>query len=288
MRKTVALLIVFAILSVPMMAEGAARTNGLILSTSTEDFSEWQWKGKTKDTQFRLLSGKAQANQFLRELPLLARKPIADAMADIDFQREVAIVAYLGGTSGGYDVEIGQLNINDRSLLVRVGMRSPGKDDVVTMILTHPFDIVTLPRKDMPKGDFEFIVFNQHGDAVVDKWMNLKTPQKTVVKKAQWHTVRTGETLWSIAQRYGVSINSILTVNPKIDPDKIWIGQKLRVPGVQAPRLNPVTSATYAVRTGDSLWRIAKEHKVTIEELMEWNNLTGYDLWIGQELIIQS
>ena len=288
MRRIIALLIVFAILGVPMMAEGATRSNGLILSTSDKDFCKWQWRGDAKATEFRLLSRKAQANQFLRELPLLARKSIADALADVDFKNEVAVVAYLGGTSGGYDVEIGQVNINDRSLLIRVGMQSPGKDDTVTMILTHPFDIVTLPRKDMPKGDFEFIVFNQHGDTVADQWMNLRTPQKTVAKKVQWHTVRTGETLWSIAQRYGVSIKSMLTVNPKIDPDNIWIGQKLRVPGAQAPMVTPSTTKPYTVRTGDSLWRIAKEHKVTVEQLMAWNNLTGYDLWIGQELIIQS
>ncbi|NMB45080.1 MAG: LysM peptidoglycan-binding domain-containing protein, partial [Firmicutes bacterium] len=175
-----------------------------------------------------------------------------------------------------------------RSLLVKAGMRSPGNNDPVTMMLTHPFDIVTLARKDVPQEDFEFIVFNQHGKAMVDEWMNLETPQETVSKKTQWHTVRTGESLWSIAQRYGVTVGGLMAANPKLDPDIIWIGQKLRVPGVRMPAANQTTtSKLYTVRTGDSLWRISKEHKVTVEQLMELNNLTGYDLWIGQKLIIQ-
>ena len=288
MRRIIALLIVLTIVSLSVMAEGAARS-GIILSTSQEDISGWQWRGDTKATQFRLLSGKPEANQFLKGLPRLARKPIADALTDVDFKKDVAIVAYLGGTSGGYDVKIGQINVNDRSLLVKVGMKSPGKDDMVTMMLTHPFDLVTLPRKDVPEGDFEFIVFNQHGDAVVDQWMNLDAPAKVVNNKTTWHTVRTGETLWSIAKRYGVTITSLLAVNPKVDPDIIWIGQRLRIPTSSvAPISQAPNRATYTVRTGDSLWRIAKMYKVTVEQLVKWNNLTGYDLWIGQKLIIPS
>lgn len=289
MRRIIALIIVLTVLSVPVMAEAAVRANGLILSTSNEDFSGWKWKGDTKATQFRLLSRRAQANQFLRGLPKLARKPIADALADVDFKKDVAIVAYLGGTSGGYDVKIGQLNTNDRSLLVKVGMKSPGKDDMVTMMLTYPFDLVTVPRENVPEGDFEFIVFNQHGDAVMDQWINLDAPSKAADNKTTWHTVRTGDTLWAISRRYGVTINSLMAVNPEVDPDTIWIGQRLRIPTSSVP---PVSQApnrtTYTVRTGDSLWRIGQMYKVTVEQLVKRNNLTGYDLWIGQKLIIPS
>ena len=285
-RRIVSVLIVLTIVCMAVTAEGAAHNSQLIVSTSNEDFSAWQWRGDAKATEFRLFFDKAQANRFVRQMPREARKPLANALADVDFAEEVAIVACLGGTSGGYRVEIGQVNINERSLLVRVGMQSPGKDDIVTMILTHPFDLVTLPREDMPQGDFEFIVFNQHGDAMVDQWMNMKTPHRTVPSKTLWHTVRTGETLWGIAQDHGVSIRNLLAVNPKLDPDAIWIGQRIRVlASSKAPVIS--TREPYTVRTGDSLWRIAKDHQVTVEQLMKWNNLTGYDLWIGQRLIIQ-
>ena len=282
MRKMVSLLVMFAVLLIPVVAESAVRTEPLIISVSDKDFSTWEWRGDTEAAKFVILSSRAQANRFLRQLPQLARETIGEELADVDFKRDIAIVAYLGGTSGGYGVEIGQVNINARSLLVKVGMQSPGKDDMVTMIVTYPWDMVTLPKKHMPKGDFEFIVFNQHGQVVVDQWMNLRRPEKAISHKRVWHTVRTGETLSSIAKHYGVSIDSLLAVNPKLDPDTIWIGQKLRIPGQTAK------PKTYTVRTGDSLWAIAQENDLTVEELMQLNDLTGYDLLIGQELIISS
>jgi LysM repeat protein len=282
MRKMVSLLVILTVLIIPVMAEGAARTEPLIISVSEKDFSTWEWRGDTEAAEFVLLSSKAQANRFLRKLPQLAREAIGEKLADVNFNRDVAIVAYLGGTSGGYGVEIGQVNINARSLLVKVGMQSPGKDDMVTMILTYPWDMVTLPKKHMPQGDFEFIAFNQHGEVVADQWMNLRRPEKVISHKRVWHRVRTGETLSSIAKHYGVSIESLLAVNPKLDPDTIWIGQKLRIPG------ETVKPKTYTVRTGDSLWAIAQENDLTVEELMQLNDLTGYDLSIGQELVISS
>ncbi|NLA58714.1 MAG: LysM peptidoglycan-binding domain-containing protein [Firmicutes bacterium] len=282
MRKMVLLLVIAAVVCVPVIAEGAVRTEPLIISVSDKDFSTWQWRGDTEATRFVILSSRAQANQFLRGLPQLARKAMGEKLAEINFKRDVAVVAYLGETSGGYGVEIGQVNINDRSLLVKVGMQSPGKDDMVTMILTYPWDMVTLPRRHMPEGDFEFIAFNQHGEVVADQWMNLSRPEKAISPKRVWHTVRTGETLSSIAKHYGVSIESLLAVNPTFDRDTIWIGQKLRIPG------HTVKPKTYTVRTGDSLWAIAKENDLTVEELMQLNSLTGYDLVIGQQLVIPS
>jgi hypothetical protein len=231
MRKMLAVFVMLALLGgMSVMVDGAAQYRGLVISTSEEDFSDWQWKTDTKTARFQLISTERQAREFVRDLPRYARKPIRDAFADVNFSKDVAIVASLGETSGGYRVEIGQINVNDRSLLVRVGMQSPGQGDFVTMIATHPFDIVTLPREDVPKGDFEFIVFNQHSEAVMDQWMNLSMAQKGVPVRTQRHTVRTGESLWSIASKY----------------------------------------------------------KVTVEEIMEWNDLSNHDIWIGQKLLIKS
>ena len=45
----------------------------------------------------------------------------------------------------------------------------------------------------------------------------------------RWHTVRSGETLSHIAVKYGKSINTLRKLNPKINPDRLSIGQKIRV-----------------------------------------------------------
>lgn len=229
MRKMLIVFMILAILvGVPVMANGAGQ--GLVIVTSNQDFSDWQWRTDTKTTRFELITTERQAREFVRGLPRYARAPVLDAFADVNFREEVAIVASLGETSGGHRVEIGQVNINDRSLLVRVGMQSPSKGDVVSMMATHPFDIVTLSRADMPKGDFEFVVFNQHSEALTDKWMNVngQNPVRAKYPVSQWHKVRTGESLWSIANRYKMSVEDIVEQNNLPNYD-IFIGQILRI-----------------------------------------------------------
>lgn len=285
MRKLLAVFLLLTLLGgISGAVYGASQGKGLMLSVSDKDVSEWKWQAGTKNTDFRLIYSRDEARQFIRILPKGARGQVRKALADVNFNRQVAIVAYLGERPGGYDVEIAQINVNDRSLLVRVGMQSPGKRDAVTMIATYPFDIVTLDRKDVPEGDFEFIVFNQHGLAVSDKWMNLSRAA-SVVQRDQVHTVRTGESLWSISQRYNVTIADLLAMNPSVKSDTIWIGQKLRVPD-ESRRASVINPTTYVVRTGDSLWAIAKKYGITVEDLMRSNSLPDHNILIGQKLTI--
>lgn len=47
---------------------------------------------------------------------------------------------------------------------------------------------------------------------------------------ARWHTVVKGETMWGLSRRYGISLNSLIALNPQIkNPNLIYIGQKVRV-----------------------------------------------------------
>lgn len=93
----------------------------------------------------------------------------------------------------------------------------------------------------------------------------------------QKHNARRGESLWAIAQKYGVSVNSLVTLN-HIDPNKyLQIGQKLTIP------------AMYQVLPGDSLWRIASKYGVSLKTLINLNNLNpNAYLQVGQNLIIPS
>lgn len=77
------------------------------------------------------------------------------------------------------------------------------------------------------------------------------------------HFVKPGESLFSIAQYYGVSLNELIRINPQIkDPNKIDVGQKIAIP--RQPNGN---IATYTVKPGDTLYKIAQKYNVTVEAL---------------------
>jgi membrane-bound lytic murein transglycosylase D len=102
------------------------------------------------------------------------------------------------------------------------------------------------------------------------------------------HTVRKGETLWSIAQRYSVDPTVLASANG-ITKDAIKFGQKLKIPGSVATTSTSSNQArmTYTVRSGDTLGEIAGQFKVGIKQLMSWNKLrTSTSIKAGQRLVV--
>ena len=55
------------------------------------------------------------------------------------------------------------------------------------------------------------------------------TTTETTTAGAQYYVVQSGDTLGSIAQKYGTTVNALTTLNPGIDPTALHIGQRIRV-----------------------------------------------------------
>lgn len=112
-------------------------------------------------------------------------------------------------------------------------------------------------------------------------------PAAPAATAAKTHTVRTGDTLWAIAARYGVSVASLLRANKLSGSAIIYPGQSLKVtatPSAQAPAHSapahraPAKSAapagkTHTVRAGDTLWAIARTHGISVAALRDLNGL---------------
>ncbi|PZA07603.1 MULTISPECIES: C40 family peptidase [unclassified Meiothermus] len=96
-----------------------------------------------------------------------------------------------------------------------------------------------------------------------------------------FHTVQRGETLFSIARRYGTTVETLMRLNGLSRPN-LEVGQVLRLP---APAAQPQpAAATYSVQPGDTLFSIARRFGVTVEALQGENNLTDTALSVGQVL----
>lgn len=94
------------------------------------------------------------------------------------------------------------------------------------------------------------------------------------------YTVQKGDTLYSIANKYGVTVNQIKDLN-KLSSNTISIGQQLFIPSTN-------TENIYTVQSGDTLYSIAKKFNTTVNELKDLNNLSSNLISIGQQLKIPS
>jgi len=98
-------------------------------------------------------------------------------------------------------------------------------------------------------------------------------------------TVRPGDTLSDIADRYGVSVGTLMRLNQLRDSNHVEVGQTLRLPG---PRFTP-GRGRHVVVSGDSLSAIASRYRVSERSLMAVNNLRDPNhVELGQTLRLPS
>lgn len=104
-------------------------------------------------------------------------------------------------------------------------------------------------------------------------------PRDTVIA----HTISEGETLEALAERYGVSIESIRWANPSLKGDKLALGKELSIP--------PVTGVVHKVVRGETIYSIAKKYNTDPQKILNWpfNDFTDLDTFAlasGQMLIV--
>ncbi len=101
------------------------------------------------------------------------------------------------------------------------------------------------------------------------------------------HIVEWGETLFSIARRYGTSVDGICAANSIADPTRIYAGQRLMIPTSNAPAAPAAAGATHVVQAGENLYRIALRYGTTVQALAELNGIYNSDHVVaGQKLVI--
>jgi len=114
-----------------------------------------------------------------------------------------------------------------------------------------------------------------------------KQVTKVVYRHASTHVVKSGDSLWIIAKRYGTTTKKIQEKN-NLATTNLSIGQVLKIPGRQDERPLSDDLTTYLVKRGDSPFQIAQKHKMPLERFLRINNLTPRSkIYPGQQLSVE-
>lgn len=115
----------------------------------------------------------------------------------------------------------------------------------------------------------------------------LNVGQRLIVGKesSNDYVVSAGDTLWAIARKFNVSVDDIKALN-NLSSNNLSIGMTLKIP----PYSNKKNEETnvYVVKSGDSLWSIARMFNSTVDEIKSLNGLKSNVLRIGQRLVVPS
>lgn len=187
---------------------------------------------------------------------------------------------------------------------------------------TNPPQCITLPiekialfieyEDDLYKSNEQFLNLTNN---ILDSNDVVDDSEIVYENKIRYHKVRKGESLASIAKKYGTTKTAILKMNSR-KSEKLRAGETIKIDYISVPVqkttgrpavVQQVVSDSvndsvpilevqekdakpirYQVKSGETLYGISQMHKVSVDDVMRWNNLSSAKVTIGQVLLIYS
>jgi LysM repeat protein len=189
----------------------------------------------------------------------------------------------------------------------------------VGQVLQIPLNHIHLPQKHIVQaGESLYVIAKKYGltvgelknlnrlassnlrigqELIISSPTTVSTPQNEVT----FHTVQKGDTIYAIAQQYGVTIAQLIKLNNLLSYNLI-LGQKLKVHESQIKENEPIEQPEnvnhqvgvsdnqplfyHTIQAGESLYSIAQKYHTTVNEIRKNNQLNSDILNIGQQLVI--
>jgi flagellum-specific peptidoglycan hydrolase FlgJ len=133
------------------------------------------------------------------------------------------------------------------------------------------------------------------GTSTQNTWASSSSTQSTST-----YTVKSGDSLWGIANNHGISLNQLCQLNGISANSMIHPGQTLKLSSTrtatsqttqqnQSVRVTSYNNTFYTVKSGDSLWGIANQHGLSLTQLCQMNGISANKvIYAGQKLLVKS
>ena len=129
---------------------------------------------------------------------------------------------------------------------------------------------------------------NRRGNLIrAGERLRVRAAAPPINLKSNWYTVRNGDNLSGIAQRFGTSAQQLRQLN-NLSGNLIHSGDRLKVRETSKASKKSTGNGSkwYRVRRGDSLWSIAKQYRISVRDLKMINNLTSSVIRAGHMLLV--
>ncbi len=143
--------------------------------------------------------------------------------------------------------------------------------------------------------------------AAIQAPVQRASPQSRAAASQGSHTLQANETLYAVARQHNVTVKDLQDHNNISNPNMLQAGTVLRIPAGAGSSASAVSGGpdgrvgdrggskaparasrtTYTVQAKDSLWKIAREHKVSVEDLKRWNGVNEKNLRTGSVLVVE-
>ncbi|KNZ69794.1 peptidoglycan-binding lysin domain-containing protein [Thermincola ferriacetica] len=112
-------------------------------------------------------------------------------------------------------------------------------------------------------------------------------PQVPPCPGGNYYTIKPGDTFYSIARRYNISLDDLLAANPGVDPDRLLVGQVICIPVAVPPTECPDGTRPYKIRRGDTFYSIAVRFGISLDALLAANPGVDPDaLRVGEQICV--